>query len=231
MSRTPGSPASEWIASCSTRSSTRTRANVPSSSRMSSVACRCGDRHRMPGVGVAVEELDQVLRAGHESVVDLLADDHAAERDRGVVHPLGEDDHVGHHAEALGGERRAHAAEAGDHLVEDQEDPVLRAQFAQPLEIADRRHDHARRTLHRLDDHGRDRRRVVQRDDPRQLVGEMRAPLRLAARERHLGEDRAYAADGRRRAVARTERSCGWRPSRRRRSRRSRRRDSRARGR
>ena len=38
---------------------------------------------------------------------------------------LGEGDHVGDDAVALGGEGRAEPAIAGDHLVEDQQDAVL----------------------------------------------------------------------------------------------------------
>ena len=41
---------------------------------------------------------------------------------------------------------------------------------------------HAGRSGHRLDDDGRDVRGIVQRDQPLQLVGEMRALLRLPAR-------------------------------------------------
>ena len=79
---------------------------------------------------------------------------------------------------------RAGAPEAGDHLVEDQQQAVLVADRAQPLQVALRRHQHAGGAGHRLDDHRGDVGRVVQRDDARlQLVGEMRAPRGLAAAE------------------------------------------------
>ena len=55
------------------------------------------------------------------------------------------------------------------------------------LQIALRRDQHAGRAGHRLDDDGGDGRGVVQRDDALQLVGELRAMLRLAAREGVLG--------------------------------------------
>ena len=100
-----------------------------------------------------------------------------------VGEALGAGDDVGHHAEILGGERGAEAAEAGDHFVEDEQDAVLVADRAQPLQIAPGRQQHAGRARDRLDDDGGDGGGVVQRDDALQLVGEMGAPSRLAARE------------------------------------------------
>ena len=112
-----------------------------------------------------------------------LAHDHAAHRHRARGDALGEGDHVGHDAVALGREGVAEPAEAGDDLVEDQQDAVLVADRAQPLQVALGRGQHAGRARHRLDDHGGDGRGVVQRDDALELVGEMRAPVRLALAE------------------------------------------------
>ena len=83
-----------------------------------------------------------------------------------------------------GGERLAQAAEAGDHLVEDEQDAVPRADLAQPLEVALRRHQHAGRAGHRLDDHRRDGRWIVQREQALELVGELGAVRGLPSRER-----------------------------------------------
>ena len=115
-----------------------------------------------------------------------LRHDHAAHRHAARGHALGEGDHVGHDAVALGGEGVAEPAEAGDDLVEDQQDAVLVADRAQPLQIALRRRQHRGRARHRLDDHGGDGGVAVQRDDALQFVGEMRAPFRLALGERLL---------------------------------------------
>ena len=93
----------------------------------------------MARVSIAVEELDRLLRPVHEGVVDGLAHHHPAHRHRAGRHPLGEGDHVGLNAIALGGERRAETAEPGDDLVEDEQDAVLVADLAQPLQIALRR--------------------------------------------------------------------------------------------
>ena len=132
-------------------------------------------------------------RALHERVVDLLRHQHRAHRHRAVGEPLGARDDVRRHAEFLRGERRAGAAEAGDHLVEDQQDAVLVADLAQALEIALRRNQHAGRTRDRLDDHRGDRRCVVQRDQPLEIVGELGAVRRQAARERVARRGRACA--------------------------------------
>jgi hypothetical protein len=75
------------------------------------------------------------------------------------------------------------AAEAGDDLVEDQQDVVGGADLAQSLQVADRRNHHAGRAGERLDDHGRDVGGIVQRDQVQQLVGQLGALCRHAARE------------------------------------------------
>ena len=61
---------------------------------------------------------------------------------------------------------------------------MLRANLPQPLQVPLRRHQHARRPRHRLDDHRRDGRGIVQRHEPLQLVRQLRPVLRLALRER-----------------------------------------------
>ena len=81
----------------------------------------------MRRIGVAVEQFHHVLGAGHEGVVDGVAHQHAAHRRRAVGDALGEGDHVRQHAVAFGGEGVAEPAEAGDDLVEDQQDAVLLA--------------------------------------------------------------------------------------------------------
>ena len=155
---------------------------------------RAGER--MAGIGVAVEQLDRVLGAVHERIVDRLPHDHAAHRHRARGDALGERDHVGDDAVALGGEGEAEPPEAGDDFVEDQQNAVFVADRAQFLQIALGRRQHAGRTRHRLDDDGGDGRGVVQADDPLERVGEMAAPFRLA-----LGEGLMFAAVGGRQMV------------------------------
>ena len=145
----------------------------------------------MRRIGVAVKQLDDVLGPVHEGVVDALARDHAAHRHGAGGDALGEAEQVGDHAIALGGKGVAEAAEAGDDLVEDQQNAVTVADGAQPLQITFGRRQHAGRAGHRLDDHGGDRRGAVQRDDAFELVGEMPAPFRLA-----LGKGLMLAAIG-----------------------------------
>ena len=142
----------------------------------------------MRRVGVAVEELDQVVRPGHEGVVDALLRQHRAHRHAAVGQALGDRHQVRRHAEGLRREGLAGAAEAGDDLVEDQQDAVPVADLAQALQVALRRDQHARRAGHRLDDHRRDRRRVMQRDQALQVVGQFRAMRRQADAEGIAGD-------------------------------------------
>ena len=147
-------------------------------------AQRRGAGERMPGVGIAVEEIDAVARSLHEGIVDPLLHDHPAHRHGAAGNALGEGDEIGRDAEILARKRLAQAAEAGNHLVEYQQDAVLVANLAQALQIALRRDQHAARTRHRLDDHRGDVGGIVQRDDALlQLVGELGARGRLAARK------------------------------------------------
>ena len=91
---------------------------------------KCGRAgHRMRRIGVAVEELD-AFRALHEGLVDGVAHEHGAHRHAAVGQPLGEGDDVGRDAKLLRGEWRTGAAEASDHLIENQQDPVAVADLA-----------------------------------------------------------------------------------------------------
>ncbi len=130
-----------------------------------------------------MEQVDRALRSLHQAVEHGLAHEHAAHRHGRVGDALGDGHQVGDHAELLGGEAGAEAAEAGDDLVEDQQDAVLVADLAQPLEIALGRRQVAGRAGAGLDDDGGDVRRVMQADDALQRIGEMRAVLRLALGE------------------------------------------------
>ena len=80
----------------------------------------------------------------------------------------------------------AGAAEAGDHLVENEQDPVPVADLAQALEITARRNQHAGRTGDRLDDHRGDARGIVQRHQPLELIGELARRARGWPREKAL---------------------------------------------
>ena len=66
------------------------------------------------------------MRSGRaQGVPDLVADADAAERDVAGGDALGEGDDVRGDAVLLHAEHRAGAAEAADHLVEDEQDVVL----------------------------------------------------------------------------------------------------------
>ena len=139
--------------------------------------------HRVRRIGVAVEQLDGCLRPLHEGVVDGLLGDDGAHRLRAVGQALGAGDQVRRHAELLRGERRAGAPEARDDFIEDQQDAVLVADLAQPLQVADRRGQNAGAAGDGLDDDRGDVRRIVQRHQALEFVRQVRAMLRQAAAE------------------------------------------------
>src|SRR5580704_5802676 len=112
-----------------------------------------------------------------------LARDDAAHGYRAGRDALGKRDHVGRHAVTLGGECMAEPTKAGDHFVEDQQNAVAVADRAQPFEITFGRWQHAGRAGHRLDDDGGNGGSIMQRDEAFEIVGEMRAPLRLTLGE------------------------------------------------
>ena len=90
----------------------------------------------MPGVREAARE-EPVAHL----VDDLAARDHRAERDVARVDPLRDGDDVRDDVPVLAREPPPGAAEAGHHLVEDQQDPVAVADLADRLEVAVGRRD------------------------------------------------------------------------------------------
>ena len=91
------------------------------------------------------------------------------------------------------------APEAGDHLVEHEQDAVRVADLAQPLQIALRRHQAAGRPGDRLDEARGDVLRAVQVDEAHQVLGELDAvrafarlkEVLLDVRVAHVGDARA----------------------------------------
>ena len=110
-------------------------------------------RHGMTAESVAVVERRGAVLEG---LVDAVADDRRADGRISARHPLRAGDHVG--LEAVG-DRREHvsdAAEARDDLVGDQQNVVLVADLANPLEIPGRRREASAAVLHRLKEDCRD---------------------------------------------------------------------------
>jgi hypothetical protein len=105
-------------------------------------ACR-RNTERMAGIGEPVGEFGNVVGALHEGRVNVVPHQNAPKRGCPVCHGLGEADHVGDDAVALGGEGVAKAAEARNHFVQDEEDAVGAGDFLQTLEIALRAREHA----------------------------------------------------------------------------------------
>ncbi len=130
-----------------------------------------------------MEELDDAFRSLHERIEQVVGDQHCTHGDRAVGQTLGAGQDVRRDAPALRGEGLAHATEAGDDLIEDQQDAVLGGDLAQPLQIAHRRQDDPGRAGHRLDDHRGDVLRAMQHHQPFQFIGALHAVLRQAAAE------------------------------------------------
>jgi hypothetical protein len=135
--------------------------------------------YRVPAIGVAVSTTRPALHqapAGH----------HRTDGEAGPE-PLGQSHDVGLYALVLTGEHPAGPSDARLHLVEDQQDAVPVAEFAQPGQEPGRRHDVTALALDRLDQDGGD---LARRNTPLEQhvdVIEHRTPLVLAGKERPIG--------------------------------------------
>src|SRR5204862_4367263 len=85
---------------------------------------------RVARVGVAVEEGLELLELAEKALVDLLRRQGGGQRQVAAGDALGQAEQVGRDVLLLAGEHRAGAAEAGGHLVEDEQDVVAVAELA-----------------------------------------------------------------------------------------------------
>ena len=139
--------------------------------------------HRVAGIGIAVEELDKVLRTLHERVVDAPLHEHGPHGYGAVGDALGGGHEVGCDAEILRREGRAKPAKSADDLIKDKQKAVLDADRLEPFEIALGRNQNASRAGHGLNDHRGDGVGAMQRDQPFEIVRKLRAIRRLALGE------------------------------------------------
>ena len=117
-------------------------------------------RERMARVG---EPAGEELRA--DELLDRGADGHRAERHVARVDALGHRDDVRDDVPVVDREPLAGAAEAGHHLVGDQQDPVPVADLADRLQVAVGRDDDPVRADDGLEDHGGDGVRALVHED------------------------------------------------------------------
>ena len=110
--------------------------------------------------------------------MNVTADRHRTHGHGGIGQALGHGDDIRNDAEGFRGRCTADAAKGGDDLVKDQHNAMLARDLAQPLQIADRRHQHACRPRHGLNDHRGDGLWPMQGNDRFQRVSQMAAPLR-----------------------------------------------------
>ena len=101
---------------------------------------------------------------GLERVGDLVVDQRRAEREIARGDRLGDRHHVRLHAPQPRARPGAGAAEAGHHLVRDQQDAVTVADLAHQRHEVVGRHDHPAGAEHRLHDEGGDRIRALEGD-------------------------------------------------------------------
>ena len=130
-----------------------------------------------------------------DGLVDAVPDGHRPHGLGPVGERLGHGHDVGNDAEGLGGEGMAQASEAADHLVEDEQNSVLVADLAEPLEIPLGRHQAARGAGDGLDEAGGDGGGPVHLAEPLQIVGQLGACNGLALCEAVFGEPGVAHAD------------------------------------
>jgi len=116
-------------------------------------------------------------------VIDVRGTEHGAHRDDARGEALGRCYQIRRHAEEIRRKRRSETSEPGDDLIEDQENAVVGADLAQPLQVVLRRYQDASRASDRLDDNRGNGRRIVQLDDADQVFGVFCAVFRHAAGE------------------------------------------------
>ena len=141
---------------------------------------------------MAMREFDGVMWTTciHERLVERIGCHHTTHGNRPIGDLLGKVQQVRFDAECLSARPRARAAEAGDDFVKNEQDLMLVADLPKALQIAHRRDDHASRSAKRFDDHGSDVRRIMQRDEFQQLVGEFDAGGGHSAAEGIAGQHR-----------------------------------------
>ena len=106
--------------------------------------------HRMRGIRMPVADRGRLGAAARDPFVDLVGHQHRAHRRIAGGQPLRDGHQVRIDLFGFAGEQRARAAEAGDHLVGDEQDAEAPARVAHRLQPAGRRHDHAAGALHGL---------------------------------------------------------------------------------
>ena len=123
----------------------------------------CGGGDRMAAEGDDMTEGG--FRPAHKGIGDGLAENGRAHGNIAAGNALGHGHHIRDNAPMLAGEHLAGAAEAGNHLVGNQQAAVLIAHFPQPGPVVGRRDDGSGGTGHRLGDDGRHCFRPLKADD------------------------------------------------------------------
>ena len=151
---------------------------------MSRVASAARHDDRMPRVRADVRQ----RRVG-ERRRDLARDDGRPERGVAARDALRDGQDVGRDAPVVEPEHAARAAEPGDHLVDDQQRAVARADVAQRREVAVMRHLDRLPERDRLGDHGGDGVGPLAQDRPLDVAGALERTAALAVQRPHRPGD------------------------------------------
>ena len=131
-----------------------------------------------------MKEFDGIFRCGiRHGVINLVCHRNTAHRNGTIGQRLCHGDDVRLDVEFLRGKWCAHAPEPGDHLVKHQQHAVLVTDFADFLEIADRRNQRTGRAGHRFNEHSRQRAAAKIFGNPVQIHRQFCARLGLAFRK------------------------------------------------
>jgi len=142
-------------------------------------------RERVAAIGEAMcESADLAVLVEHR-LIDGLGHGDGAERRIGRGERLGHGDRMGLEPEGLRAEPVPKPSEAGDHLIDDEQNVVFGEHLLHAVEMGLGRHDHAASPHHGLGDEGRDGVRPLALDQGIEIGGEPRGEVLLAlARQR-----------------------------------------------
>ena len=125
-------------------------------------------------------KFDRRFRSLHKRIINLLLSKHGTHGHIAIGNPLRNRHQIRHHSKIIRPKSRPHSTKPGNHLVKDQHNPMTIANRAKFFQIALRRNQHARRACNGFDNHCRNVRSIMKRNDAFQIVGKMSTPLRLS---------------------------------------------------
>ena len=136
-------------------------------------------RHRVARISITVEKFNHFLRARHKCIMNFILHDHRTHRYHAIGQTFGSGDNVRRHAIIVRGKITTHAAKTSNHFIKYQQNTMLGTYIAQPLQIPLWRYQHPGRASHRLYNHRRNGRCIMQSHNTLKLISQVRPMLRL----------------------------------------------------